>query len=174
MTETLDKMTEGIAAAVDRRRFLRRTANATFVMVATIAAGGVLDVLRPEAAWAHTGCASAKGLGCPSNASHPHPCGTSRCCNYLRSGTPSSCNCRKSGSTCKSNSDSPNCYGKDTRYYSDGCWTCTGSCVNCYYCYCRTVTTCCDCKTNASRCKDPDLGGNRGRCIAWSAVSSCC
>lgn len=175
VSETLERVTERVVDVIDRRRFLRKMATTAFSTLAMLAAGAGLDLLRSRPAWAsHVTACSGNGLGCPSQPAANNPCGMSRCCNYIRARTPRNCNCRKSGATCKTNSDSVNCYGRDTRAYTDGCWTCPGRCVSCTGGCCRIQTTCCDCKTNATNCGDPDLGGNRGRCIAWAQTAFSC
>ena len=174
--EIVEALAEGAAIAINRRRFLRRLANGTFFVAATAAAGGGVDILRATVAWAtdETCCEGSNnvGLGCPSSSISGYPCGPSRCCNYIRPGAPNNCDCGLSGADCKTNTQSSNCYGRDKRDWSlDGCWTCRGPCYRCSTdppIQCRRVTTCCDCKTNADHCNDPDKGNNRGRCISYS------
>jgi hypothetical protein len=162
------------ATTIDRRRFLRRLAEGSFIAVATVAAGGGLDVLRASVAWAvdETCCAGQPnvGDGCPNTSTSGYPCGPSRCCSYTSGHT--GCNCSKSGAGCKTQSENANCFGPDSRHYSQStCWSCRGPCYRCSTdppIQCRKITTCCDCKTDASACNDNDLGSGYGRCVSYN------
>jgi hypothetical protein len=172
MSESFQLASEALATRINRRRFLRRTADQVFRGVALLASGAAIGTIFEGVASATSGTCSGPGLGCPG-ALADYPCGSSRCCGYIRPGAPNNCDCGASG-TCRANSPSyPNCYGHDYRHYqidTGGCWTCISNCHSGV----RRTTTCCDCKTNASVCNDPDKGSNRGRCIAWSQSQSSC
>lgn len=177
MSDRLERVAEHTAVTMNRRGFLRRAANKLFAGIAVAAAGAGWTAIMSTAAQAVVNMvcegASNRGLGCPGAAAG-YPCGPSRCCNFIRSGAPANCNCG-SGGNCLGQASSPNCFGNDFRFWgtssaSPGCWTCNGPCSG----GSRIVTTCCDCKTNASNCKDPDLGSNRGRCIAHSKTTRAC
>lgn len=151
MTEVVQRTAEGVAAQIDRRRFVRKLAHGAFYTLAVAAAGGGFGFFRTAAAYAYpTACLSPTGAGCPSG------CGPSRCCNYL-GGRPSGCNCG-SGGNCTSGTT--HCLGKDSTWSGEACWTCYGDWFSCAGgCSCRNVTTCCDCKT--SGCND-----SPARCIS--------
>ena len=184
MTDVIDRFAQGVVETMDRRRFLRRAARGAFVVLALGTTASGRQVLRSSLGQmvVKGDTCSGPGSGCPG-AAKGNPCGSSRCCNFIRSGAPNNCDCSvgSNSTTCKTNSPnststtSPNCYGRDSRFYSSspvGCWTCV---------YCNTstntrwTTTCCDCKTNKSNCNDPNVDGtNRGRCIAFHSTSSNC
>ena len=170
MDDGVEKFAVGVTRLLDRRSFLRKIAGNAFKAAAVLAVGGTLvDVMATPA---YANCGGAAGSGCPKVTNIngnvvSRGCGTSRCCNYLRSGTSSNCKCA-SGTSCKSTTGY--CYGKDTRYWGSGCWSCTVTTKYTGGCYYGYTTTCCDCKTNADACNDPDLGSNRGRCIGWSST----
>jgi hypothetical protein len=176
--DVVEFLAESVVEGVDRRRFLRRAAHGSFMALALISTGAGAQVLKttlPQLVVMGDTC-SGPGLGCPG-ASHGNPCGSSRCCNTTRDTTPNNCDCSVgvNTTTCKTNGSassttSPNCYGGDTRFYAARCWTCVGPCSG----GTRWTTTCCDCKTNASVCHDPDFGSNRGRCIAYHQTSANC
>ncbi|HZC99453.1 MAG TPA: hypothetical protein VFA46_04435 [Actinomycetes bacterium] len=172
MDDSVEKFAVGVTRLLDRRSFLRKIAANTFKAAAVFAVGGTLVDFMATPAYAN--CGGSAGPGCPkvtdiNGKTVSRGCGTSRCCNYLN-GRPSSCNCA-SGTTCKTTSGY--CYGRDYRYWgSSGCWSCTvvtkyDRSTGCYYGY---TTTCCDCKTNASKCSDKNISGGYGRCIGWSST----
>jgi hypothetical protein len=169
MDDGVEKFAVGVARLLDRRSFIRKVAANTFKAAAVFAVGGtVVDVMATPA---YANCGGSAGAGCPKATDiNGHVvsrgCGTSRCCGYLN-GRRSSCNCA-SGTSCKTTSGY--CYGKDTRYWSTGCWTCTVVTKRSGGCYYGYVTTCCDCKTSASRCSDPNLGSGYGRCIGYTST----
>lgn len=172
MSNNVQGAAEVVARRINRRRFLRRAADGVFRGVALLASGAAIETVLAGIASATSGTCSGPGPGCPG-ALADYPCGPSRCCGFIRPGAPANCDCGASG-VCRSNSGSyPNCYGHDYRHYpqnTGGCWTCISNCHSSV----RRTTTCCDCKTNASVCNDPDLGSNRGRCIAWSQSQTSC
>ncbi len=110
---TAQRFAEGVAERIDRRRFFRKAARSGFMTLAVLAAGGALDAL--VASPARAGCgATANGLGCPTGGHYgTAPCGPSRCCSYIRSGYPSTCNCGSGGSC---TSGTTHCHGR--AYYS--------------------------------------------------------
>jgi hypothetical protein len=184
MSEFVNVTAQELAARINRRRFLRRAANTIFYAVSVTAAGGGLSLVQGSRAWAiavdmHI-CEGVgnEGKGCPDDPILNGPCGPSRCCNFIRAGAPSNCNCAKGALDCKTQSDSPNCYSNDLRAWPQtGCWSCRGDCFRCPDGgSCRRVTTCCDCKTNQANCNDPNLGygDNRGRCINYDIVTVAC
>lgn len=141
-----------LASFIERRRFLRKTANTIFYSIMTTAVAGFsLGGLLSDPAQATGG-----GCGCPTN----NCCGPSPCCNT------SCCNkncCSPNSSTCNHNA---NCDGEDTSSpYNSTCWSCT-SMVGCQ------TTTCCDCKTLGSmaNCSNP-LGIHR--CICYQIRHQC-
>ncbi len=169
MDNGIEQFAVGVTRAIDRRSFLRKAAGNAFKVAAVLAASGTLADLLATPAYAS--CGGAAGAGCPKITDiNGHVvsrgCGTSRCCSYLN-GRPSSCNCA-SGTTCKSITGY--CYGRNTNDYATGCWTCTVVTKRSGSCYYGYVTTCCDCKTNASRCSDPNEGGGYGTCIGWTST----
>lgn len=181
MSEFVKISAEELAARMNRRRFLRRTANTLFYAVSVTAAGGGLSLIQGSRAYAVAvdmficeGQANV-GDGCPRDPILNGPCGPSRCCNFT-SGRPSNCNCASGATNCKTQANSPNCFGEDHRAWTNtGCWSCRGDCFRCPDGgSCRRVTTCCDCKTHASNCNDDDKGGNRGRCINYDIVTVAC
>jgi hypothetical protein len=155
---TAQRFAEGVAERIDRRRFFRKAARSGFITLAALAAGRALDAL--VASPARAGCgATANGPGCPTGGHYgTAPCGPSRCCSYIRSGYPSTCNCGSGGSC---TSGTTHCHGR-AYYYSSGCWSCTGPAFACKTtgCYCRLKITCCDCATSG-------CGDSSGRCISW-------
>ena len=189
MDDPAGRIAQGVAERIDRRRFFRRAASGTFYVVALWAAGGIRSLAYADLTDTITtsGTCYGPGPGCPSGGYTNNPCGPSRCCNYIRSGAPASCDCSvgSNTATCKTHDStgtvtrttSPNCYSKDLRHYmSTSCWTCVGPCYSCGDLQkCKIVTTCCDCKTNKSNCNDPDIDGtNRGRCIAYNSIITPC
>lgn len=147
-----------VAHRIDRRRFLRRVASRSFVVVAGLSAGSIYG-LR---AWAApiASCAQATGPGCPQY------CGPSTCCS--KASRPAGCNCAVSGTTqCKDNGN--HCHGRDTTWPGSspaGCWSCEKQ-TNCGGpgCVCIKVTTCCDCVTTG-------CGDSPNRCIAHKVTNS--
>lgn len=183
MSDVVRRGAEEVAARMNRRRFLRRAANTVFYAVSVASAGGGLALIQGSRAWAvavdaHVCEGQANvGPGCPNDPILNGPCGPSRCCNFIRSGAPANCNCAKGATNCKTQADSPNCFGEDHRFWlTTGCWSCRGDCFVCPGggASCRRVTTCCDCKTHAGNCNDPDQGGNRGRCINYDIATVAC
>jgi hypothetical protein len=178
MSKGAERIAESATIAIGRRRFVRMAANRVFAAACLVATGTIVRDLLSQTAVAVSGeCAGQadKGLGCPGSQAG-FPCGPSRCCNYT-TGRPNNCDCGKGNANCKTQADSPNCYGDDHRHYSGGCWTCIGDCLLCSQdpvTHCKKVTTCCDCKTNANNCNDNDLGSNRGRCIAYDTNTINC
>lgn len=171
MSDGFRRAAERTAVTINRRRFLRRVANTMFAAVTGVATGvGWSAILSSVAQAAHTQACSGNPnslKGCPGAAAG-YPCGPSRCCNYTTGHA--GCNCGKPGANCKTNSENSNCYSNDFRDYGDGCWTCNGPCNSGN----RIITTCCDCRTSAARCNDPDLGGGYGRCVAHSKTTVSC
>ncbi len=154
MSQRFDRGALEVVGAMNRRRFLRGTANSLFSGVAVLAAGGGLSAFMASPAEA----APATGQGCPVG------CGESPCCSY--SGRSTACHCA-TGTTCKSGT--ANCKGMDSSCYtqSGGCWTYRSACATCgVNCCCITTTTCCDCKT--SGCGDPAPCGT-SHCIGWTS-----
>jgi hypothetical protein len=147
MTERIQNATVRLAGGIDRRRFLRRTANVLFAGVAVTSAG---ELFKPSTALAYTSSCTqpSSGSGCP------YGCGPSKCCNA--SGRSSACNCG-TGTTCKSGT--AHCKGRAATWGGTSCWTCTH-----YVCggstMFRYVTTCCDCKTSG-------CGDSSGHCISY-------
>lgn len=140
------------AQAIDRRRFLRKVAAATFAGVATVMTGHL-----PALADDDLVCMGTIGTGCPGS-TYGNPCGPSPCC--IASGRSTACKCA-TGTTCK---NTANCLGKDAHTWgtTDNCWTCiTGWKYWGPNCSVKYTTTCCDCKT--SGCGDPS-----SRCIGYS------
>lgn len=156
------RLAEAMAHRIDRRQVLRKTSRYAFFMLA-LAAAGEAEIITASKAFAHTVHCSGSihvGLGCPGS-TYGYPCGPSRCCNYIRPGYPSTCNCAN-GSSCISGTT--HCTGLKTNIYPTGCWTCTY--VNNTLCKIYT-TTCCDCGT--SGCGDPnDQYGPR--CVGHSTT----
>lgn len=170
MADAAERFAQGVASRIDRRRFMRRLARGAFFTCALASVGSASGIRSELARLVVRGdTCSGPGPGCPG-AVRGNPCGMSRCCNFIRAGAPNNCNCKEGTTGCKENGESPNCYGGDTRVYSNRCWTCVGPCSS----GTRYTTTCCDCKTNANHCNDPDLGGNRGRCISYHSTTSNC
>jgi hypothetical protein len=136
---------ELLAIRIERRRFLRRTANALFYGAVATAGGAVgLGTFLASPAQAAGGC-------CFSNCCGPSPCCSSSCCNKP------CC----SGAACKNNGSS--CLGYDKTHYSNACWSCyVSSCV---------VDVCCDCKiNNESGCPNPYA---TNRCICGERRRVC-
>lgn len=180
MADVAGKVAEAVVEKIDRRRFMRRAARGAFIALALGSTASGRHVLRSSLAQlvVKGDTCSGPAPGCPGSAAG-NPCGSSRCCNYIRSGAPNNCDCSvgSNSTTCKTHSTSatsttsPNCYGDDTRFYSNRCWTCVGPCSS----GTRYTTTCCDCKTNKANCNDPNIDGtNRGRCIAFHKTSASC
>lgn len=180
MGDVAGRIAEVLVERIDRRRFMRRLARGAFVALALGSTAGGRHVLRRNLVQlvVKGDTCSGPGLGCPG-AAKGYPCGSSRCCNTTRSGTPANCDCSvgSNSTTCKTHSStdtsttSRNCYGDDTRFYAN-CWTCV---------HCNTsthtqwTTTCCDCQTDRTNCADPNIDGtNRGRCIAFHSTSTSC
>jgi|HubBroStandDraft_1064217.scaffolds.fasta_scaffold13314_6 hypothetical protein len=150
------RIAERVAAKVERRKFLRRSAQSVFVVLAGVAAGEGWQVFKSASAYAcdcnDSSCTN--GKGCPTGGEFGlHPCGPSPCCSSLSS----SCDCG-SGGACKSGG---NCQGHGYSIYSSGCWSCPV--VMNGYVY---ITTCCDCTVKAA-CNTP-----YGRCISWSIATN--
>lgn len=168
----VERLAARVAASTDRRSFLRKAAANTFKGVAIVMAGGGLSVAMATPAWAHCGDSCAhRGAGCPtiSGGGECRTCGPSRCCRHVRSGTSSKCNCAN-GTACKTVSGY--CYGRDKRHYATGCWSCTVNAKRSDGCYNRYIIACCDCKTHASRCHDPNsYGDGRGTCVGTAIAS---
>jgi hypothetical protein len=160
MTELIRTAAGGLAARIDRRRFLRKGATATFTTIAVAAAGGGLGFLRTSTARASHLCSSG-GVCNDSGAGCPYGCGPSQCCNY--SGRSSACHCAN-GTTCK---NTTKCKGPH-----NGTWGGTAYCWTCYRCWnscstgcsCRTVVTCCDCETSG-------CGDSSGHCIGYTITT---
>jgi hypothetical protein len=170
----IDKVAATVPTLIDRRGFFRKAAANMFKAAAVLSVGGGMSTFFSTPAFAT--CGGAAGLGCPTaiplggGAAVSRGCGTSRCCNHIRTGAPSSCNCA-TGTTCKTTSP---CFGNDFRDYPTGCWTCSVATYEdpqgCIFGY---VTTCCDCKTSRSICLDPSVStidSTRGRCIGWTST----
>lgn len=169
MPGLVSQIAEKTATHIDRRRFMRRSAQAIFVSAAGIAAGGGLSAITAPKALANA-CgspASDRGPGCPSGAYiGGAPCGPSPCCGNAGSGN---CNCANGYGTCKSKgSNSGYCEGEGF-YYSSNCW----SCVTCYEGN-SYVAVCCDCAINSahsSTCKAQLGVSSKGywanRCISY-------
>ncbi len=187
MSSDIDHIAISVATSIDRRRFLRRSANVGFYVASVTAAGGMMTILRESAALAAVNreCAGIgnTGLGCPNNGTSGYPCGPSRCCNTTRPGTPGGCDCSRSSSAdCKTHTDDQYCFGNDFGFWgtssgSPGCWTCTSSCYKCGSdppASCKNVTTCCDCRTDGSACNDPIISNGHGRCIAYHVSTVSC
>ncbi len=171
-----------VVDVMDRRRFLRRLAQGSFVAVAGSTVGLLPGILRNlPAAAATCGTCNSTGFGCPTVSGVGLGCGTSRCCNYLRPGAPTNCKCGTTttgtaadppaGSVCFSGTSY--CGGNDLRTWPGWCWTCSKTIQYSGYCN-KWTTTCCDCKTSATLCGDPDMGGgtDQGRCISYSAMKT--
>lgn len=162
LNETVaNRLASKIALTIDRRRFLRKSAQGAFFFFSAGALGAGLDWAGTQKAFAHTAhCAGSgnMGLGCPGG-SAGYPCGPSRCCGYIRSGYPTSCNCSNGSGGCITNS---HCLGEQYNIYSSGCWTCSyfNSTNNKLY-----TTTCCDCGTTG-------CGDSSGRCVSVSQTIS--
>jgi hypothetical protein len=165
----VDRLAARVAVSIDRRAFMRKTAATAFKGFAVLAAGGTLAQVFATPAWAHCGdSCDHRGAGCPTirgTDGSCRTCGSSRCCSYIRSGKSSSCNCA-SGTTCRTVTNY--CYGKDTRHYASGCWSCNVVQNRVDGCYRVQTITCCDCRTNASRCGDTNISSGQGRCIGTS------
>lgn len=183
MNQLVERAAEEIAANIDRRRVLRRIATGTFYAIAGTALGGGLDIWKAAIAQAAVNleCAGSgnTGLGCPNTTTSGFPCGPSRCCNHIRSGMSSNCDCQSSSTSATCKNDGVYCFGKDERAWtssslSPGCWTCVGPCYKCGTTTCKDHTTCCDCKTSHTRCNDPSINGGHGRCIAWVTSRTGC
>jgi hypothetical protein len=148
VTEQPGQFALRVASHIERRRFLRRSAQAAFVGVAGLAAGGGLTLFRAPSAYANAcgtsasnKCGNANGWpgpGCPTVAGFA-PCGPSPCCSYYGSGK---CNCQSTPGNCKSNGT---CEGKTTEVYSTGCWSCGYHVSGTTFVY-----TCCDCHYTTS------------------------
>jgi len=154
---TAQRFAEGVAERIDRRRFFRKAARSGFITLAALAAGGALDAsgLAGQSRLRRNG----QRAWLPDRRPlRDRPCGPSRCCSYIRSGHPSTCNCGSGGSC---TSGTTHCHGR-AYYYSSGCWSCTGPAFACKTtgCYCRLKITCCDCATSG-------CGDSSGRCISW-------
>jgi hypothetical protein len=135
-----------LVKGMERRRFLRKTANTLFYGLAATAAGevGLLTFL--------TSPAQATGACCAFSCCGPSPCCGTSCCNK---------DCCGSNATCKNNGST--CLGQDFREYpssSTGCWSCSA---------CPHSFVCCDCKTNnTSGCSN-----FTNRCICEETVNFC-
>lgn len=141
-----------LAHKIERRRFLRKSANAIFYgMVAT--AGGAVGLSTFLA-----DPAAAAGACCPSCCG-PSACCNSSCCNKPCCSYGTSTTCANNGSTC---------LGVDANTWPgstpNNCWSCTDAQA------CRT-TICCDCKTN-NRTGCPNPNGHN-RCICWRSINAC-
>lgn len=172
-----DLMAVHIAKTMDRRQFFRTVAHNSFRVATTAAAASTFGAALATVAEAATTVSYPKtcnspGVGCPDG------CGTSRCC-ISTSGSATGrtgCNCGE-GANCVNNAASGGkCKGRDTRAYSNACWTCYSSEYACHIdCTCKKITTCCDCRTRPTSQSggcDPSIGGGDGRCISWSRATS--
>jgi hypothetical protein len=150
------RLAEHVAEKIERRRFLRRSARATFVVAVGLASGEGWQVFKSASAFP-CDCNDSSGRchaghGCPTGGIYGlHPCGPSPCCSSLSS----SCDCGSSGN-CKTGG---NCLGRGY-IYSSGCWSCGIRIQNTLW-----ITTCCDCNVK------PVCGTPYGRCISWSIAS---
>lgn len=158
------RFAEAVASTIDRRRFLRTSAKATFFTVAVATAGGGLSVLSAKPAWANP-CGNKNnvpGPGCPTGGAYGFaPCGPSPCCdNPPRS---AACRCHDGAGGCKKN-DGANCRGLEFPIYGTGCWSCNTQTNLGGGCYRINTTTCCDCGTR--NCGDP-----YARCVSHSISS---
>jgi hypothetical protein len=98
MTETVRNASVRVAAAMDRKRFVRRFAGAVFTTASLLSVG---KLINPSAAYGYTSdCLSPTGGGCPTG------CGPSDCC-YI-GGRPSGCQCG-TGTNCLDNG--AHCHG---------------------------------------------------------------
>lgn len=145
MTESLQGVSVRLAAAMNRRRFIRRAAAGTFAGLASLAAGRLIS---PATAFGYaSACDGPQGHGCPFG------CGPSTCCS-IRSG---GCHCSNGAGGCQNGT--AHCHGKANTWGGQSCWTCTHE--NCLSrCYYRVTTTCCDCATTG-------CGDSSGHCIAY-------
>jgi hypothetical protein len=149
MTETVRNASVRVAAAMDRKRFVRRFAGAVFTTASLLSVG---KLINPSAAYGYTSdCLSPTGGGCPTG------CGPSDCC-YI-GGRPSGCQCG-TGTNCLDNG--AHCHGYAQTWGGDSCWTC-------YWQECggghilAHTTTCCDCATTG--CND-----DSGHCISFQST----
>jgi hypothetical protein len=160
MTEIFQNATMRMATAIDRRRFIRRAAGATFAGVASLAAGRLISPSR-ALAYSQT-CEGTVGAGCP------YGCGCSPCCGSLN-GT---CDCGDGNGGCKD--DGVHCMGKvgGSDWGGSSCWTCTHNVCQKGVLY-SVSTTCCNCRTNSgcsgAHCPNGTLPAI---CIAWRSVST--
>jgi hypothetical protein len=170
-----DRFAEEIATKTSRRRFIRLMARTSFITFSLASVGQTGQLLKAAVArLAPLGdTCSGPGLGCPGSAAG-NPCGPSRCCNYVRPNTNANCDC---ATDFQCHNGGTYCFGNDGRAYPDYCWTCHGPCSTVSFCpthQVQTRTTCCDCKTSASLCNDPDKGSGKGRCIRYQKTDVCC
>jgi hypothetical protein len=152
VSESLKGASARLAKAIDRRRFMRRGAGATFVGVAALASG---RLLKPGQALAYVSYCEPTGPGDPKG------CGPSPACS-IYSGA---CHCSNGRGGCYPNGVG-NCHGN----YNDwgggtNCWTCTyDECQN--QCYLKISTTCCDCAWSGCSSQYPT------HCIAYETTST--
>jgi hypothetical protein len=162
MTERPARFAVKLATGIERRRFMRHSAQAAFIGIAGLAAGTGLQLWHPPKAFA-AACDGPKGLGCPSGTYYgPHPCGPSPCCNWWGSNR---CNCESSPGKCKSHATDSYCNGIGMEVYGTGCWGCAVIVSGCLF-----TTTCCDChysSTGGPAC-NPGSGYYAKRCISWN------
>lgn len=157
MTEYLQGVSVRLAAAMDRRRFIRRAATGAFAGAAALAAGRVIS---PTKAFGYiSSCETPTGYGCPKC------CGSSKCCAAQTGG----CVCSNGQGGCKNGT--ANCHGNYNDWGSgQNCWAYTyDKCQG--YCYYRVYQTCCDCYTTGCS-SDP-----KDHCIAYlttyTVIGSC-
>lgn len=162
MTEQPVRLAVKLASRIERRRFLRHSAQAAFIGVAGLAAGGGLQLLHTPKSYANT-CGkpgNKPGLSCPNKGTFGDaPCGPSPCCSYYGSGA---CNCESSPGSCKSNAT---CAGKGHEVYSTACWSCGVHVAGSEF-----ITTCCDCHYTAAggpKCNPHKGPYYNNRCISW-------
>jgi hypothetical protein len=170
VTDLPERLATGVASHIDRRRFMRRTAQAAFFAAATIAAGGGLEAFNVPRALANpcNQSTNVPGPGCPNGGVvGMAPCGPSPCCSWYSKHDSSKCDCSAGAGKCKKKgSNSGYCEG-DGLFYSSNCWSCSTT-----YHGQICVTTCCDCGINSkhkSTC-GKGLKYYANRCISWDVV----
>jgi hypothetical protein len=143
----------GLAGQINRRRFLRQTADATFFGVAGLVAGqttfgSFARSLSRKACSSRTNCCEPTTGHCCPRCCGPSPACSSSCCSQ-------NC-CRLGTNTCNSSC------GFKGDWSGHSCWSKSRSSGNC-----TILTVCCDCN---SRCS---AAGKPNTCICYSILKTC-
>lgn len=167
--EVVNRAVAGLATTMDRRQFIRRVAEVSFVTAATFVAGVAID--RDEAFAQNLACdGSTIGYGYPGNpiySGNAPPCGPDPCCHALQTG----CQCwNDTTQTCINNGGTCGGNYPHSEWYPGNCWTCYGNYYTCGTCQCRYITTCCDCYLTPAYYLDCNPHTDDEVCIGVSMV----